>query len=483
MSNRSSTPVSRRRFLRGAGSVAVALPWLESLAGSSASAAAPQTPKRFVAFFQSCGVDISRFWPKTIGTITADGLTGTALEPLASYAGKLLIPRGIQCSPRGYNFDNAQNGANDHNLGTAARLTAAKLDSVNNQHYAQGISVDQEMAKSINPAGKSALTLAVGRESTGTADGYISYLGPGQPAPRQQNPWLVYQDFMSAGADPTPMVDLVLKRRQSVLDAVKVDFDRLKSSARLSQADKDKLDMHFSTIRDLEGGMVSSGAIGCSIPDATVTELKGVNNAQVRNDSQFRTIGRLQMDVMALALACGATNVATLMWGSGEGGPVFSWLGHTNEHHLISHRVVDYGSSTPLNGAIDLLHDIDKWYAGQFKYLLDKLSAYQEADGTLLDHSAVLWCNELSNGSIHHFQDLPFVIAGGAGGALKQGEYVKVTASKLATGPDDVTPGDDAPHNKLLTTLLNAVGATQGGQPYDNFGQYGGAGQFEQLLA
>jgi hypothetical protein len=162
---------------------------------------------------------------------------------------------------------------------------------------------------------------------------------------------------------------------------------------------------------------------------------------------------------------------------------VFSWLGHKNEHHLISHRVVDYGSSTALSGAVDMLHDIDLWYAGQFKYLLDKLSAYQEKDGTLLDHSAILWCNELSNGSVHHFQDLPFVIAGSAGGALKQGEYVKMTVNKLATGPDEVTPGDDAPHNKLLTTLLNAVGATKDGQPYDNFGQYGGAGQYEQLLA
>jgi hypothetical protein len=482
MNNRSWTQVSRRRFLRGAGAVAVALPWLESFADNTARAQAAAAPKRFVAFFQGCGVDISRFWPKKIGALSADSLIGTGLEPLASYAGKLLIPRGIQCSPRGFDFDKAQNGANDHNLGTAARLTAAKLDGVDNQHYAQGISVDQEMAKSINPEGKPALTLAVGREHSGGADGYISYLGPGEPAPRQQNPWLVYQDFMSAGGDPTPMVDLVLKRRQSVLDAVKADFDDLKSNKRLSQADKDKLDLHFSTIRDLEGGMVSSGAISCSLPADTVTELKGINNAKVKNDDQFRTIGRLQMDVLALALACGSTNVATLMWGSGEGGPVFSWLGQEDEQHLISHRVVDYGSDTPLSGAIDQLHEIDKWYAGQFKYLLDKLSAYTEADGTLLDNSAVLWCNELSNGAVHHFQDLPFVIAGGAGGALKQGQYVKVTKNDLASGADEVTPGDDAPHNKLLTTLLNAVGATKDGKPYDDFGQFGDPGQYDQLL-
>ncbi len=469
-------------MLRGFGGIAVALPWLESFTEGQAGAQSALPARRFIAFFQGCGVDVSRFWPTALGAITPATLTGTGLEPLAAYASKLLIPRGIQCSPRGYNFDNAQNGANDHNLGTAARLTAAALDSVNNQHYAQGISVDQEMAKSINPKGKPALTLAVGRELTGTADGYISYLGPGQPAARQQNPWLVFKDFMSSGGDTT-MVDAVLARRQSVLDAVKVDFDRLKANPRLSQADKDKLDLHFTNIRDLEGGMTSAGATTCSLPPATLSELQAIGNGSLRDDSQFRAIGKLQMDVLSLALACGATNVATLMWGSGEGGPVFSWLGHKNEHHLISHRVVDYGSTEALSGAVDLLHQIDQWYAGQFKYLLDKLSAYSEGNGTLLDNSVVLWCNELSNGSVHHFQDLPFVLAGGAGGALKQGQYIKVTGNKLATGVDNVTPGDDAPHNRLLTTLLNAVGATKNGSPYDNFGMFGGAGSYDQLLA
>lgn len=478
-----SMSVSRRRLLRGAGSIAVALPWLESLSGGGARAQSAAAPRRFVAFFQGCGVDISRFWPQSLGELTPASMAGTALEPLASYAGKLLIPRGIQGSPRGFNFDNAQNGGNDHNLGTASRLTAAALDGVNNQHYAQGISVDQEMAKSINPGGRPAMTLAVGREFSGTADGYISYLEAGKPASRQQNPWLAYSDFMSGGADPEPMADLILARRQSVLDVVKTDFERLKGNPRLSQSDKQKLDMHFTSIREVEGGMVNSGAIACSLPAQTIAELQGIDPGSVKDDDQFRSIGRLQMDVMTLALACGSTNVATLMWGSGEGGPVFSWLNQSNEHHLISHRVVDYGSEQALSGATDYLHAIDQWYAGQFKHLLDKLSSYTEAGGTLLDQCAVLWCNELSNGSVHHFQDLPFVIAGGAGGQLKQGQYVKVTESPLASGMDNVTPGDDAPHNKLLTTLLNAVGATKNGAPYENFGSFGDPGEYDELKA
>ncbi len=479
------TRFSRRHALRGMAGVCVALPFLESLAGRTASAQTATVAKRFVAFHTPCGVDISRFWPKSLGAISSTTLAGTGLEPLADYAAKLLIPRGLQGAPQGFNFDNAQNGANDHQLGTASRLTAAALDGVDNQHYAQGISVDQEMAKSINPDGRPAMTLAVGRSSDGTADGYISYLGPGQPAPRQQNPWLVYQDFMTAGASaPTPMLeDLVLKRRQSVLDIVRDDFERLKSNPKLSQADKDKLDLHFTSIREVEGGMTTTGssAIACALDDATVTELQALDGSSVKQDSEFPAVGKLHMDVLALALACGYTNAATLMWGAGEGGPVFSWLGHTNEQHLISHRVVDYGSTTALSGAVDMIHAIDQWYASQFKYFLDRLSAYTEGGGTLLDNCAILWCNELSNGAVHHFQDLPFVIAGSAGGYFKQGQYIKLTSNDLATGPDDVTPGDDAPHNKLLTTLLNAVGATNAGAPYENFGQFGDPGEYSEL--
>jgi hypothetical protein len=474
---------SRRRFLKAAGGIAVALPFLESLERRTAHAQSAPIAKRFVAFHTGCGVEISRFWPTALGTISAATLAGSALEPLSPYAGQLLIPRGMQCAPRGFNFDNAQNGANDHNLGTAARLTAAALDGVANQHYAQGISVDQEMAKSINPGGRPALTLAVGRSMDGSADGYISYLDAGKPAPRQQNPWLVYQDFVAPGASPQTMVDLLLKREQSVLDVVTEDFTRLQASPRLSKADRDKLDLHLTSIRDLETGMMSSGAIACSVPAATLTELQALDAAKVKEDANFPTIGRLQMDVLALALACGHSNVATLMWGGGEAGPVFSWLGQSNEHHLISHRVIDYGSTAPLSGALDSLHAIDKWYAGQFKYLLDKLAGYSEGSGTVLSNSVVMWCNELSNGAVHHFQDLPFVLAGSAGGALKQGQYLKVTKNPLATGPDDVTPGDDAPHNKLLTTLLNAVGASQNGARYTNFGQFGSAGEYSELLA
>jgi hypothetical protein len=399
---------------------------------------------------------------------------------------KLLVVRGIQDSPRGYNNDNAQNGANDHNLGTSARLTAQSLGGTQ-EHYANGISVDQEMAKSLNPMGRQAMTLGTGRRFDG-ADGNISYLASGQPAPRQDNPWLAYQSFMSGGSMPdTSLHDQIINRRKSVLDLVKHEMDALNASPKLSQDDKKKLDLHYTNIRDVEVGVASTPTtmgVTCAIDPSTLTALQGVSSSGVNQDPNMPMMGKLQMDVLALALACGYTRVASLMWGSGEGGPVFSWLGHNLEHHLISHQVVDYTSTTPLSGAHDMLHQIDQWYCTQLAYFLGKLDAYKEGNGSVLDNSVVLLCNELSDGSIHSYLDLPFVIAGSGGGYLKQGQYIKVASAQMPSDPYDLIDGSDAPHNKLLTTLLNAVGAKQSnGMPYTNFGAFGRSGEYTQLKA
>jgi hypothetical protein len=470
----------RRRFLRGWGGAAVGLPWLASLAGRGAQASTGA--KRFVVMFSPCGVDISRFWPTGTGfgkLTDASFQAGCGIAPLKDMKHKLLVPRGLQGSPRGYNRDGAQNGANDHELGTGSRLTCARLPGING--YPQGISVDQFVANHLQK-GKPALTLGAGRVSGRAADRYISYLSPGRPAPRQNNPWSVYKELMSVGGDRSgAAAELILKRRQSVLDFVRADLQELTTDKRLGAADKAKLDMHFTAIRDLETNLAGGGA--CKLDDPLVNELMGINPSTVTQDAVFPKIANLQINVLAMALACGATRSATLMFHSGEGDPKFTWLGLPSGQHLISHPVVRYDSRTPLQGAVDMLNKLDVWYAQRFGELIKKLDAYDEGGRTLLDNSAVVWVNELSNGARHHFEDLPFVVAGSAGGILRQGEYVRMTTSPIATGPDRTTPGPDAPHNKLWTTIVNALGCRQtDGKPYEMFGQYGGRGEYRQLV-
>jgi hypothetical protein len=468
----------RRNFLRGAGGVAVGLPFLESLAPRRARAADASIPRRFVAFFECNGVDMTRFFPNSpYGALTEASLAGTALEPLAAHVSKMLVPRGIHMVPRGFGWD--PSAGDDHAKGMGHKLTAQPL--LDGTFYANGISVDQEIANQLNESGRPALNLHVGYRAQGQL-GVCSYYGPDQPAIGENNPWLAYQDLMGlSNLDEVALARLVA-RRESVLDLVETDFERLKA-ANLGAADRAKLDMHLTAVRDLEIGMGEAGLIPCLLPEARAAEIQGLNPDTIASDEEFKTIGRMQMEILALALACGSTRAATLLWGSGAGGPIFSWDGMTHQynHHKLSHgNTADDCSGSEVAGYMDMLHSIDRWFAGELSYLLDLLDGYTEGDGTVLDHSTVVWMNELSDGKAHHFMDLPYVMFGSCCDYFRTGQYIKVTAQ------EDTLNDADAPHNKLLTTILNAVGATgPDGGPVQSFGDpaFGEPGEFEMIKA
>ncbi|MDD9945511.1 MAG: DUF1552 domain-containing protein [Myxococcales bacterium] len=469
--------VHRRRFLRGLGGIALGLPFLESLVPKLARGQMLTQPKRFVLFFECNGVNMDRFWPSAYGTLTPGSFgANQALYPIRDYADRLLIPRGIHMVPKGFGWDGT--AGCDHSMGMGQKLTATNLQDTEDL-YASGISVDQEMAKSINPGGRSPLNLRVGPHRRGVL-GSISYTGPGQPAIAENNPYLAYQDFMGVANDSaTSQMMAENLRRRSVLDLVADDFEQLKRAG-ISKADQDKLDMHFSAVREVEQAMGSAGLIGCNLPTDVTSQLMAIDPDNVAYDSEFKTIGRLQMQVMALAIACDYTRVATLQLGNGSGGPIYTWDGmnHQYNHHKLSHgNTRDDDSGDAVAGYLDMIYEIDRWHAGEFKYLLDLLDAYDEGGSSVLDNSAVVWANELSDGKDHDFRDLPFVIAGSCGGYFRTGEYIKVT------NQDNTRNDADAPHNKLLTTFLNAVGARKpDDSPYTNFGDYGDSGIYTQLV-
>jgi hypothetical protein len=460
--------MNRRRFLRGAGTLVLGLPFLESLAPKTAKAQT-MAPRRFVGFFQCNGINMDRFWPANYGPLTDASLAGRALEPLTRYRSKLLIPRGIHTVPRGFGWD-PSNGC-DHRKGMGHKLTAQPLGA---SGYPLGASVDQEMARAINPMNTPSLTLMVGYRANNVL-GHISYSGSEQPVTGEQNPNLAYQDLVGlSGVDET-LRNQIITRRQSIIDLVADDFATL-NAKRLSAADRRKLDMHLTYVRDLERVMDTEGLVSCTLDQGRAAELENLNANNVEFDSEFKRIGRMQMDLIAMSLACGATKVATLQLGSGAGGPIYTWDGmnHGYNHHKLSHgNTRDDDSGTPVDGWQDMIHEIDRWHAGELAYLLDRISSYDEGDGTMLDNTAVLWMNELSHGKDHDFRDMPYVLAGSCGGYFKQNEYLRVSGEN--------TRGDsDAPHNKLLTTLLNAVGV-----PTNRFGsaEFGEPGELEALKA
>jgi uncharacterized protein DUF1552 len=472
--------VGRRRFLRGLGGVALGLPFLETFAPRSAAAQAAETITRFGVFFACNGVDVTRWFPKgDFGALTADSLIGTANESLDPFRSKLLFPRGVHMAPRGFDLD--PSGGDDHGRGMAIKLTAAPAD---NQWLATGPSVDHVIAAQINPGSPGSrtppLNLMVGRPAGYRGLDFISYSASGRAVQAINNPWNAYSEFinLNSGAPEADVAsDRLARRRQSVLDLVREQFDELKGQG-LSLADQRKLDAHFTAIRGIE---LQIGGAGLSCGDGTLESAartyENMPARDVERETNYPLIADLQVDILALALACGYTRVGTLHFDRGAGGPTFRWdgLNHEYNHHKLSHgKVKDdcFGTSTAngcddVDGYENMLFEIDRWHAGKLARLLQKLDSVVEANGrTVLDNSVIMYTNELSNGRAHSFMDLPYILAGSAGGFFKQGEYVRLGRAQNPSGDDQV-----APHNKLLNTLVNAMGIQS-----DWFGAPEGAG-------
>src|SRR5262245_39037462 len=228
----------RRNFLRGLGGVTIGLPFLETLAPRKAAAQTATTPKRLAVFFNCNGVDMTRWFPTSAyGALTPASFMGTGLEPIASYASKILLPRGLHQVPRGFNRD--PSGGDDHARGVGCKLTAAPL-AMTTEKYATGVSIDQVIAKAVNPGGKAALNLMVGYRAKDVL-GCISYVAAGQQASPFQDPWKAFKDWTGTGGSGSTVVDKLALRRKSVIDACKPQFDALTSNAALTSQDKQKL--------------------------------------------------------------------------------------------------------------------------------------------------------------------------------------------------------------------------------------------------
>jgi hypothetical protein len=467
MNDSFKNPLSRRRFLRGFGGVALGLPFLETFAARSASAQTPAIT-RFGVFFACNGVDTDRWFPKgDFGALSDDSLLGTANEALLPFRSKLLFPRGVHMAPRGFGRD--PSGGDDHGRGMAIKLTAQPADNTN--WLARGPSIDHVIAAQLNPGGDGArtppLNLMVGRPAGYRGLDFISYSEAGRAVRAINNPWNAYSEFINLNNSSPDSGDAnarLSRRRQSVLDLVRDQFDDLKRAG-LSVADERKLDAHFTAIRAVE---VQIGAGGLSCGDTVVEggarTYENMEPRDVERETNYPVIADLQIEILALALACGYTRVGTMQFDRGSGGPTFKWDGMSHEynHHKLSHgKVKDdcFGTSTA-NGCDDvagyenMLFEIDKWHAGKLARLLARLDSIVEADGrTVLDNSVILYTNELSDGRAHSFMDLPYIIAGGANGFFKQGQYVLLGRANNPGGDDQA-----APHNKLLNTIVNAMG-------------------------
>lgn len=441
--------MQRRYFLRGLAGVVMALPFLETFTPKKARAAS--YPPFAVFMRQANGVvqktdEPEMFWPHELGPLTKSGLaaqTDRAVSVLADYADKLLVVRGV-------NFAFPGNGCG-HSGGGNQVLTAAKVsdDPSGAGSLAMGESIDNRIARELHAPGVEPLTLYAGKMS-GYLDEVLSYRGPKQLRAAERNPFLAYKKLFGASEIDPVTLEKLKAARSSVNDLVRGEMKALMSRKDLSQGDRDRLDLHFQSIRDLEVNMA------CKLTEMEIAEMEAIQPGVAKSDN-VQTIAKMQMDIIALSFACGVVRTATLQIGDGNDSTEYTINGQKQySYHWISHRIQGDGDvGDPIDNAVQLHHEIDKIHGNLFKYLLDRLSSYTLGTGTLLDSGVAVWTNDLAD-KYHSYKNVPHILAGGCNGYLKTGQYID--AGKVN-------------NNKMWNTVGAAVGCTKDGKtPMDDFG-------------
>ena len=405
--------ISRRSFGMGLGATVLAGSWLRGL-GGVAHANGGSTAKRLVVFFTPNGTIHNHWRPQGSG---ADFTLppGSILEPLSEHQSKLVILDGIDFY-----------GTSNHEGGMSHMLTGGGAIS----DVGGGASVDQFIAAQIG-TGLPFPSLELGVQTSawgGNVQTRMSYTAPGAYAPPEDDPTKVYNRLMEkVSAEPTAGPSPKEIRRQRVLDVVSEELNVLRSQAGVEE--QLKLDQHIDAIHQLEVSLTAKGMCGTiDAPEA----LSPYDNAS------FPAITRAQTELLTTALACGMTRVASLQLSHTVGPPVFSWLGISEGHHSLSHT--DDGNAAGVANFVAA----ERWFAGEFAWLLDRLAATQDMEfgGTLLDNTLVVWAQELGDGRLHECKSVPFVLAG-APGVLAGGQYLDFGG---------------APHQKLLVSICQLMG-------------------------
>lgn len=413
---------TRRAFFGGLAAGTALMPFIPI---THSEAGGTMFPRRLILFFSANGTLHENWAPSGAGT---NFTLSPILSPLEPYKDKLLILDGLQVIRQGI--------GDGHQMGMGSLWTGSQLlpgDFMGGDGgfagYAGHSSVDQYVAQNLGAA-TPYQSLEFGAQ-TGGANVWtrMSYSDANQPVPPEDNPQAMFDRlFSDLGMDPQGIEKLKAERR-SVIDLVKGDLTALQG--RYGGEDRTKIDAHLEAIRAIEMRNESE-APTCDTPTLDL----GFDPFD--NDS-FPEVVQRQIDQMVMAMACDLTRVASLQCSASVSGTRFSWLGHENGHHDLSHLGDD--DQTMLTQ----IAEVNTWYSQQLLYLLDKLAAVPEGDGTMLDNTLVVWGNELSRGNSHGNHPVPFVFAGGAGGSLETGRYLDF---------------GDTPHNRMLVSICHAMGLT-----------------------
>jgi hypothetical protein len=419
----------RRTFLRGLGA-AVALPVLDAMTPAfAATTASVKPPTRMAFIYVPNGIIMKDWTPEATGA--AFELPRT-LEPLKAYKDRMLLMSGLAHN----NGRALGDGPGDHARAAASYLTGVHPRKTSGADIHCGISVDQVAAKFIGSKTRFA-SLELGCEDgrlVGNCDsGYscaysnsISWRGESSPMPPEVNPRTVFERlFGSAEESLSPAAKAKRDRyRQSILDFVTDDTQSLRKT--LGPTDRRKLDEYLYGIREIEKRIESSAKT--ITPDMEAPEGVPVD---------FAEHVKLMFDLMTIAFQTDSTRIATFMLGREGSNRTYREIGVPDPHHGISHH---RGNAE----LIEKLAKINGYHLQQFAKFIDKLAATADGDGSLLDHSMILYGSGISDGNKHLHNDLPVLAVGTGNSAWKTGRHIKYTA--------------ETPMTNLFVTILDRVG-------------------------
>ena len=401
------THLSRRTFLHGVG-ITLAVPFLDSMVpalarGQSATAALPRT--RLGCIYFPHGAIMPKWTP------AADGSgfeLSEILQPLKPFYSQITVVSDLE-----HKLAYGSGATANHNRSAAAYLSAAFAKTGATPQL--GITMDQIVAQKLGQdTPLPSLELMIEGSSLNCGDGLscsyrdtIAWQGPSSPLPMQNNPQVVFERLFGDGTT----ADLRKARRQqsiSLLDSVTGEVASLQR--KLPTGDRSRLDQYLTDVREIERRVQKAGQ--------QLSEDLKVPPAPTGIPTDVEEHVKLMLDLQVLAWQAEITRVTTFLLAKELSTSVYPKSNVRDAFHTLSHH-------SNIQENKDRFAVLNRYHVTLFAYLLDKLQNTPDGNGTLLDHSMVLYGSGMSDGNQHNHTDLPIIVAGGASGKLKGGRHLR----------------------------------------------------------
>ena len=423
--------IPRRTFLRGLGTT-LSLPLLDAMipAFGGAAYAASQSPVRVGFVYMPNGRIMGKWLPATEGA----GFEMTPiLEPLSAFREDLLVLSGLSIK--------AAYPEGGHARSCAAFLTGIEPEPAGTL----GVSVDQVMARQFGKETQLA-SLELGLDSTnaiGQADGQyapywmqtVSWRSPTTPLPTESNPRAVFERMFGDidSSDPAEQFRR-MKEQRSVLDSLTGEISGMLRE--VGTGDNVKLTEYLDATRDIERRI--QVAEKTSLSDTAATSEADAFERPVGVPSTFEAHCKLMLDLQVLAYQTDLTRVISFMMGHEQTDRAYREIGISDGHHALSHH-------REVPEVVEQVLQINIYQSKMIAYLLDKMRSTPDGDGSLLDHSILMFGSALSDGNLHLCNDVPVLLAGGGSGRIKGGRHIRY-------------PQPDTPLSNLHLTLMDTLG-------------------------